>query len=381
VDARIELMRCLGDAFDLSAVGSHPALRDKFMSEGFDYHVYHLNRQLNPLSDLLSVCQLMLLFWRLKPHVVHTFDTKPGVWGCLVARLAGVPVVISTFTGLGSLYGNDTWPVRFIRMIYQALRTITCHLSDLTIFQNHDDARQLVAAGIVPERKARVILGSGIYTSEFAPVCVPDLKKAQLRDELGLRSDEIIVTMISRVIRSKGVLDFVAAAQTVGKRYPNVRFLLVGPSDEESLDRLTAVELTQLKQAVIWPGLRRDIPTVLGISDIFVLPSAYREGIPRVLLEAASMGLPIVTTDSPGCREVVEEGVNGCLVPVCDAAVLGQVILRLIEQPELRQRFGLASRQRAVEQFDLRVIADQTRLVYQELLAQSTLLPETLPEN
>src|SRR5512138_2617499 len=101
VDARIELMRCLGDTFDLSAVGSHPALHDKFMTEGFGYHVYHLNRQLNPLSDLFTVCQLMFLFWRLKPHVVHTFDTKPGVWGCLTARLAGVPVVISTFTGLG----------------------------------------------------------------------------------------------------------------------------------------------------------------------------------------------------------------------------------------------------------------------------------------
>ena len=194
--------------------------------------------------------------------------------------------------------------------------------------------------------------------------------RENLRNELDLKPGETVVTMISRVIRAKGIPEFMAAAQEISARRPDVRFLLVGPEDTESIDRLNANELAQLKQAVTWPGPRRDVPTVLALSDIFVLPSAYREGIPRVLLEAAAMGLPIVTTNSPGCSEVVEDGVNGYLVPVRDAPALSQAILRLLEQRELRQRFGQASRQRVVERFDLSVIVKQMRSVYYQLLAE-----------
>jgi N,N'-diacetylbacillosaminyl-diphospho-undecaprenol alpha-1,3-N-acetylgalactosaminyltransferase len=148
-----------------------------------------------------------------------------------------------------------------------------------------------------------------------------------------------------------------------------VRFLLIGPNDDSSLDRLSRAELAQLKQVVSWSGPRRDIPVVLASSDIFVLPSAYREGIPRVLLEAASMGLPIVTTDSAGCNEVVEDSVNGLLVPVHDATALGKALLRLVADSELRARFGEASRRRALEHFDLSIVVEQTRSVYRRLLA------------
>ena len=195
-----------------------------------------------------------------------------------------------------------------------------------------------------------------------------------LRSELRIQPDEIVVTMISRLIRSKGVLEFMDAARAVHLNYPHVRFLLIGPEDKESIDRLDAVELTELKQTVIWPGVRRDIPAVLAISDIFAFPTAHGEGIPRVLMEAASMRLPIVTTDAPGCNEVVDNGINGFLIPVHDANALSQAILRLIKQPELRERFGDASRRRMVERFDLSVIATQTRLVYRQLLARKGLL-------
>lgn len=379
VDARLELMRCLGDAFHTRALGSQPMLRDRFLAAGFDYDSYHLSRQVNPLSDMLTVCQLAFLFQRLKPQIVHAFDTKPGVWGCLAARLAGVPIIIGTFTGFGSLYGNHDLMTRFSRVIYQMLQKLACQVSDVTISQNHDDLRQLIATGVVPEHKATVILGSGVSTDVFAPAQVSDLQLTQLRDELGIRPGETVVTMISRVIRSKGVLEFMAAAQEVSSRHPNARFLLIGPEDDESLDRLNAAELTQLKQAVIWPGPRRDIRTVLALSDIFVLPTAYREGIPRVLLEAASMGLPLITTNSPGCNEVAEDGVNGFLVPAHDSGALAQAIVRLIDQPELRRRFGQVSRQRALERFDLSLIVEQTRTMYQQLLAQHDLLAGAAP--
>jgi len=379
VDARLELMHCLEDAFNFSAFGSDPTLHDRFLAEGFGYSTYNLSRRANPILDLFTLGQLVVIIRRLKPQIVHTFDTKPGVWARLAARIAGVPIVIGTLPGLGSLYTSDSLKTRFVRLVYERLQTLACRLSDLTIFQNHNDARQFNSAGIVPEQKTTVIPGSGVSTNLFDPARISDIKKTQLKAELGIRSSEIVVTMVSRVIRSKGVLEFMVAAREVGACNPDVHFLLVGPNDDDSIDQLSSAELHRLKQTVTWTGPRRDMPVVLAISDIFVLPSAYREGIPRVLLEAASMGLPIVTTDSPGCNEVAEHSVNGFLVPVRNPAALSQAILILIEQSEMRQRFGQISRRRAVEHFDLSIIADQTRAVYQQLLAYKVLLPAIAP--
>lgn len=368
VDARLELMDVLKDAFNLSVLGTEPTLQDKFSAKGFSYNTYSLSRSANPFSDLQTVSELGRIFGQSRPQIVHTFDTKQGVWARLAARLAGVPVIIATLPGLGSLYASNSLKTRSIRVVYQKLQTLACHLSDMTIFQNHDDAHEFIKNGFVSEQKANVILGSGVSTEHFSPARVSAIQRSQLKNELGYLPDSLVVTMVSRVIRSKGVLEFMDAAKEVGAKQSNVHFLLVGSSDEESIDRLTPMEISQLRQAVNWPGPRRDIPTVLAMSDIFVLPSFYREGIPRVLLEAASMGLPIVTTDTPGCNEVVKNGVNGFLVQVNDSAALAEAILCLVEQPELRQSFGSISRQRAVKYFDLAIVAEQISLVYRNLL-------------
>ena len=369
IDARLDLMHRLHSDFNLSAVGSSELLRDRFLDEGFDYSAYRLSRKANPILDLLTVGQMVFMLRKLEPQIVHTFDSKPGVWVRLAARVAGVPVVIGTLPGLGSLYARDNLTTRLIRFVYERLQRFACGVSDLTIFQNNVDARQFVAAGIVPQEKTAVILGSGVATNLYSPARVSETERDRLRQELGVQSDAVVVSMVARVIRSKGVLEYMAAAQEVRARYPNVHFLLIGANDHESLDRLSAEELTLLRKSLTWPGPRRDIPTILALSNIFVFPSAYREGVPRVLLEAASMGLPIITTDSPGCNEVVKNGMNGYLVPVGDPAALGRAIFRLVEQPELRRRFGWFSRQRAVERFDISVVAEQTRSMYRELLA------------
>jgi glycosyltransferase involved in cell wall biosynthesis len=273
---------------------------------------------------------------------------------------------------MGSLFASDNFKTRLIWMVYKTLQKVACHFSDLTIFQNHTDSRQFLAAGVVAKQKTKVILGSGVATDIFDPALFSEMELEKIRDELGIRLDEIVVTMISRVIRSKGVLDFMTAAQQISAQYPKVRFLLVGPDDNESVDRLSTVELTQLKQAVTWPGPRQDIPAVLALTDVFVLPSAYREGMPRVLLEAASMQLPIVTTDTAGCNEVVEHGVNGLHIPLHAPSALSQAISLLLEQPDLCQRFGQESRRRAEEYFNLSVVADQTGAVYRQLLEHKT---------
>lgn len=368
VDARLELMQRLKNSFDIGAVGSHPALRAKFLSEGFEYSNYHLNRKVNPLSDLLTLGQLISLFRKQRPMIVHTFDTKPDIWGCLAARLARVSVIVGTLTGLGPDSDEGNLKSRSVGRIYQQLQKSVSNFSDMTIFQNHDDAHQYLSKGIVPEQKSTVILGSGVPTELFSRQKVSTKELEQLRQDLKIQPNEIVVTMISRVIRSKGVFEYLESAKQINVEHPNVRFLLIGAEDKASLDALNDDEIKELKQGLLWPGFKKNIPAVLAASDIFVLPSAYREGIPRVLLEAASMGLPIVTTNSAGCNEVVKEAENGFLVEVGNSVALNRAILLLIEQPQLRQQFGNASRQRVVKYFDISVIAQQTESLYQQLL-------------
>lgn len=370
VDRRIDLMRYLAKDFNVLATGSELVLRAQFASMGFPYRYYPLTRRINPLADISTLIRLLLIFREESPDVVHAFDTKPSVLARLAARFAGVPVVIGTLPGLGSLYVGDGAIPRAVRVIYEGLQRLASHSSDLTIFQNHEDAQQFITRGIVPESRATVLPGSGVRTDLFNPAKISQSERAQVRAELDLPSDAVLITMVSRLIRSKGIMEFAVAAQTVHKRHPQVTFLLVGPLDEESVDRLTPEELSELARIVTWAGVRKDIPAVLATSDIFVLPSFYREGIPRVLLEAASMGLPLITTDLPGCWEVVEHGMNGFLVPPRNPDALAQAMLRLVEEPETRHRLGQASRQRAVDRFDLSIIADQTLSIYRELLAR-----------
>jgi len=375
VDARIKLMQVLSAEFDFAVAGSSHSLRSRFSATGFNFFYYPLDRGLNPFLDACTLFSLWQLIRRFRPHIVHTFDTKPSVWGRLAARWAGVPIIIGTLPGLGALYASDKLSTGLLRSVYQPLQRLACHFSDMTIFQNRYDAQHFTARGIVAEKRTTVISGSGVETDQLSPPNVSLASRERVRAELGIPTGALLVTMVSRLISSKGVLEFGSAAQIVKQHYPEVTFLLVGPHDEDSIDRLTTHDLAQLAKDVTWPGARNDIPTILAISDIFVLPSFYREGIPRVLLEAASMGLPIITTDSPGCKEVVEDGLNGFLVPVRDPGSLAQAIMRLAADPGLRRRFGERSRQRAVTRFDLSVIAGKTRSVYLHLLNQKRLLP------
>jgi glycosyltransferase involved in cell wall biosynthesis len=372
VHARIDLMRGLADGYTVAAAGTSRDVAVRFAQAGFAYFYYPLTRGLGPLSDLVALLMLGRLLARYRPDIVHAFDTKPGVYGCLAARLAGVPVVVGTITGLGSLYGEDGSSPRFVRGMYERLQRLASQCADLTLFQNRDDREEFLARRIVLPGKSGLIAGSGVRTDVLDPQRITGAERRQVRASLGIPEDALVVTMVSRVIRSKGVEAFVAAAQQVRAQLHGTYFLLVGPADAASVDSFSAGELAEFARVIHWPGPRNDIPQVLAATDLFVLPSNLREGVPRALLEAAAMGLPLITTDTPGCNDVVEDGVNGFLVPVRDPAALSQAIVRMLEQPELRRRFGQNSRQRAVERFDLSVVVEQTRTHYAELLARKT---------
>jgi glycosyltransferase involved in cell wall biosynthesis len=372
VHARIDLMRGLSDRFTLAAAGTAADLAAPFKKAGFRYFDYPLGRGIGPAGDAIAGLALWRIIARYRPQIVHGFDTKAGVYGCLAARLAGVPVVIGTITGLGSLYGVTGIGTRLVRGIYEGLQRVASQAADLTIFQNRDDRAEFVARRVVPAARAALIAGSGVPTDILDPRRISPGQRAAVRDALGIPAAAPLVTMVARVIRSKGVEEFVAAARLVREVWRDAHFLLVGPADRDSVDSFSAAELAELAQVVHWPGARSDIPHVLAASDLFVLPSYMREGIPRVLLEAAAMGLPLVTTDTPGCNDVVQDGVNGCLVPPRDPAALACAIGRLLADPELCRAFGRRSRERAVERFDLGVVVEATAAHYTQLLARKT---------
>lgn len=367
VDARIPLILSLRDAFTFTVIGSHPSRSENFAKHGIAYQSYFLDRGSNPFADLKTFWQLIVLIRKIKPDIIHTFDTKPCVWGRLAAWLNRVPVIIGTLPGLGSLYSRDDFRSRVVRGIYRPMQKLACYCSDLTIFQNSQDADQFIKDGIIDRKKTFILPGSGVETNLFDPLRFSVDQRQQVRKSLGLNDTHVIVTMISRLIRPKGVLEFSQSAQSVRGMYPQTVFLLIGPDDHDSVDALTADEREQIANAVIYLGSRNDIPELLSISDVFVLPTYYREGIPRVLLEASSMGLPLISTQLPGCTEVVKHSKNGFLISERDVASLVRAIEMLITDPSLRKQFGDVSRQRAITLFDLSIISAQTTDIYSRL--------------
>jgi glycosyltransferase involved in cell wall biosynthesis len=365
VDARQDLMERLAAEFEPFALGTTDELGSSFADRSLAYRSYRMSQRVDPVGDVRATWELVRAFRTTRPAVVHTFDTKPGVYGRLAARLAGVPVVVGTLPGLGSLYGESSLRSAVTRLAYQPLQTLACRAADTTIFQNRDDAREFVDRRVVSPAKARVIAGSGVRTDLLRPGAVTPTARA----ELGLPETSAVVLMISRLLRSKGVLEFAAAAQHARRSRPDVSFVLVGPADAGSPDALTPVELDELRATVGWQGPRSDVPGLLALADVFVFPSYYREGDPRVLLEAASMGLPLVAADAPGSRDVVVDRVTGLLVPPRDASAVAAAVAELLGDAELRAALGAAARAAAVERFSLEHVAAQTGALYRELLA------------
>ncbi len=359
-------MHALRDEFEVGAAGTDPKLAVPFEAAHLRYRSYRMSRGVSPIHDLWGLSQLVRLFRAERPEIVHTFDTKPCVWGRLAARLAGVPVVIGTLPGLGSLYATRDWKSRLVRLPYQALQTVACRLADQTTFQNHDDAREFVRRRVVSRQRLTVIRGSGVRTDLLNPECDGD--DAAFRRELGLSEHGLVFLTVTRVLRSKGVLELARAARAVHDVDPSIQFLLAGPADQESMEALTDAEFEELRDSVKWIGARSDVKRLLQLADAFVFPSFYREGIPRALLEAASMALPLIAADVAGSREVVADGVNGFLIPPRDAGAIADAVLRLARREDVRARFGAESRRRALAEFDLAVIARDTASLYRALL-------------
>lgn len=312
-----------------------------------------IRRRLNPVAELVFAVKLAGVYRRLKPDVVHHIALKPIVVGGLAARLAGVRAVVNAPVGLGFVFSSDRLLARVLRpLVALGLRVTLSPPGAMVVFENPDDLAALREMGMVRAERAWLIRGAGVDVAAFAPVPEPD--------------GPVRVMLVARMIREKGVADFVAAARLLKGQ---AEFVLVGAPDEGNPNTVTEAELRGWEEEglVRWLGARRDVAALLAGAHIACQPSTYREGLPKAALEAMAAGKPLVATDIPGCREAVVDGVTGFLVPPGNALALAEAIKKLVDDPGLRARMGAAARARAVENFSDSIICAQTLLVYEAL--------------
>jgi N,N'-diacetylbacillosaminyl-diphospho-undecaprenol alpha-1,3-N-acetylgalactosaminyltransferase len=314
-------------------------------------------RFVSPRSDLGFLVRLYRILRANRFDYVHSFNLKCHIYGTLVAWLARVPNIFGTIEGLGFTYTERPGARRrLLEGMVDLLNALACRLADRVWFVNPDDLEFLAARKVAVRNKAMVARGAGIDVDEFSAAAADPIKLEQVRSELALAEDEACVTMpVARAVWSKGVREFVEAADQLRGAYPRTRFVLLAPVEEASPDAVPPAYLRAAEQRnprFVWLStFRRDVREILLLSSIVALPSYYREGLPNVLMEAMAMGKPIVTTDNVGCREVVEEGRNGFLVNVKDTGALAQALGRLLADANLRAGFGRRSRDKAVTEF------------------------------
>lgn len=325
-------------------------LRSQLVELGATPIDYSLSRTgMNPLRDAVDVFRLSQLLKRSAPDVVLNCYIKPVIYGSIAAWLAGVPKRFSMIEGMGYVFldGPESLTLRrrALRWAVSRLYKFALGLNQKIFFLNQDDINQFVDEGIVIEKEVFRLDGIGLDLDYYNPV--PSVMRP------------VTFILVARMLREKGIYDFIEAARQVRARYTAVRFLLVGGTDTNP-GSLTESELCAWvgEGLVEWPGQVKDVRPWFAQASVFVLPS-YREGLPRCNLEAMAMGRPVITTDSIGCRETVQDGVNGFLVPVRDPEALSQAMMRFVESPDLIETMGQEGRRIAVERFDVHAINRQ----------------------
>jgi glycosyltransferase involved in cell wall biosynthesis len=324
----------------------------------------HATRAVEVRQAAHALVELVRMFRRLRPDIVHTHNPKPGVYGRLAARLAGVPVVVNTVHGL---YATSEDPVVRRTLVYGLERAVSV-CSQAELVQSAEDIEVLRRLR-VPERKL-VLLGNGVDLERFAPPKNSDAT-ARARHALGVSPDQVVVGMVGRLVWQKGLGELFAAAARLRRTRPDVVIVVVGPSDPDKADALGPHDIAAAEASgnVIFLGERKDVEDLYHGFDIFVLPS-YREGFPRSAMEAAASAVPVIATDIRGCRQAVDHDVTGLLVPVHDAEALAGAIEQLASDPARRVTMGKAGRLKAEAEFDEGRIVDTTLAVYERLWGQ-----------
>lgn len=321
------------------------------------FHALPLStRSIDPIADIRLLVGLIRTLRRSRPTVVHCFTVKPAVFGTLAAAIAGVPVRVVTITGLGHAFGSAP---AFIRIGVTALYRLSLRYAHKVFFQNCEDRDYFLRLGLVDSTRVGVVPGSGVDLDRFMPEPLPSAQSGSL----------LRFTMIARLIREKGVWEYLEAAAMVRRRHPTAHFTLVGGTDPRNPTSLSESDVRRLERSndLQWVGEVDDVRPHLRAADVVVLPS-YREGLPRSLLEAAAAGRAVIATDTVGCRDAVIDGVTGYLVPPRDSSALAEAMCKLIARPSLVSEMGRRARERAEQLFSETIVINRTLEAYSDLL-------------
>lgn len=347
---------------DVLLISPHGPYGSRLQSLGFRWVAAPMvRRSLNPIRELFLIAWLARCLRRERADLIHAFTIKPAIYGSLAARLAGVRASANAVAGMGYVFTSDDVLATALRPAVRALMRLAFDdASARLILQNEDDLAWFRAQRVVDNTRIRLIPGSGVDLKRFSPGAA-DRGSGQFR-----------VLLAARLLWDKGVGEFVEAARRLKSSGAAAQFLLAGNPDPGNPAAVpeAAIRGWEREGLVEWLGHVDDMPALLSTVHAVVLPS-YREGLPKTLIEAAACGLPLVTTNAPGCREVVTHGVDGLLVPVRDAGALAAAIAMLESDPDLAARLGAAAKNKALEYFDERIVIEKTLSVYRELLGDS----------
>ncbi len=346
VNFRVGLMLALADAgYEVVAVSPFDAYAADLAAYGIRHEVMPVdNRGTNPLKDFALFLRMLFLLRREKPVAYLGYTIKPNIYGSLAAQLLGIPV-INNISGLGATFIKESFVTRLVKLLYRlALRK-----SSKVFFQNEDDRRLFVDSGLVSEKVADLLPGSGVSLHHFQQVPLP------------LAREPFRFLLVARLLWDKGVGEYIDAARNIRTSYPEAEFCLLGFVDVENPQAIsrTTVESWAEEDGIHYLGVARDVRPHIAAAHCVVLPS-YREGTPRSLLEAAAMGRPLIATDAPGCREVVDHGINGYLCEVRNARDLADKMMTLmLHSDEILDAMGQASRSMVEGQFDEQIVIDK----------------------
>jgi len=362
---RLPLARILEEnGLNIILVCPHGKYTEEMQEMGFNWQPWNLKRRsINPWLELGAIIELYQLYRQLRPAAVHHFTIKPILYGSLAARAAQGTVVINNFTGLGYLFSNAPKAKLLRRIVLPILRRALPGDGFHTAFQNEHDLTHLISLGVVEKDNSTLIPGTGVNMIDYQPFV-----KSKKADHLP------IVILAARLLWDKGLADFVEVARRISNKNVGARFWLAGAADHGNPDSVPDHVLEEWRDEGIIEllGHRSDMPDLLRQADVAILPSRYFEGVPLFLLESAATGLPMIASDIQGCRMVIDEGINGYLIPKGDVDKLEDALISLLKNPELRQVMGEESRRIASERFDQNLILSR----YIDLYRNMKLLPK-----
>ena len=342
---------------------------EKVVAENINFHNWPVSpRSTNPLKEILSIAQLAKILLNAKPDIVHLVTIKSVLYGGLLARVLRVPSVVFAISGLGYLFADhDESASVFKKMVLNLYRFALGHPNAIVIVQNRNDYQFFIDKNLAQQSQMRLIKGSGVDLSLYSEEH-NQLPQIAIEE----KNDLPIVFLASRLLWDKGIQTFVDIATRVNATHKQARFLLAGSSDTENPRSVPESTLRQWeKEGIIeWLGHSDNIPELLKQASVFVLPTIYGEGVPKVLIEACAAGVPVVASDWPGCREIITHEKNGFLAPADSVDQLTMHVQNLINNPELAKTMGDAGRKTAQSEFDVKQVVAATVSIYNELVLQ-----------